>query len=42
MVKAYPKYKYSGVPWFGDVPDHWQTPRLGAVLKERKEVNKSN
>jgi restriction endonuclease S subunit len=42
MVKAYLKYKYSGAPWFGDVPDHWQTPRLGAVLKERKEVNKSN
>lgn len=42
MVKAYQKYKDSGVPWFGDVPDHWETPRLGSVLKERKEVNKTN
>jgi type I restriction enzyme, S subunit len=41
-VKAYPKYKDSGVPWFGEVPSHWQTPRLGAILKERKETNKSN
>jgi type I restriction enzyme S subunit len=22
-AKAYPKYKPSGVEWFGDVPDHW-------------------
>ncbi len=42
MIKTYSKYKYSGAPWFGDVPDHWETPRLGAVLKERKEVNKAN
>lgn len=42
MVKTYSKYKDSGAPWFGDVPDHWETPRLGAVLKERKEVNKAN
>jgi len=42
MVKAYLKYKYSGAPWFGDVPDYWGTPRLGTVLRERKEVNKAN
>ena len=44
MVKAktYPKYKDSGVPWFGEVPSHWQTPRLGSVFRERKESNKTN
>jgi type I restriction enzyme S subunit len=42
MIRAYPKYKYSGAPWFGDVPDYWGTPRLGTVLRERKEVNKAN
>lgn len=42
MVKAYPKYKDSGAPWFGEVPSHWQTPRLGSILRERKETNKAN
>ena len=42
MVKPYPKYKESGTPWFGNLPEHWQTPRLGAVLMERKETNKEN
>src|SRR3989338_389861 len=42
MVKVYPKYKDSGAPWFGEVPSHWQTLRLGSVLRERKETNKAN
>ena len=42
MAKVYPKYKDSGAPWFGEVPSHWQTPRLGSVLRERKETNKAN
>lgn len=42
MVKVYPKYKDSGAPWFGEVPSHWQTPRLGSILRERKETNKAN
>ena len=23
-VNRYPSYKPSGVPWIGDVPDHWR------------------
>lgn len=26
--KPYPKYKPSGVPWLGDVPEHWEVRRL--------------
>jgi type I restriction enzyme S subunit len=25
---AYPKYKDSGVPWLGEVPEHWEVKRL--------------
>ncbi len=26
--KRYPAYKSSGIEWFGDVPEHWETRRL--------------
>lgn len=29
-MKPYPKYKPSGVPWLGDVPEHWSIGPLGA------------
>ena len=38
-LKPYPDMKDSGVPWLGDVPAHWELPRLGALLRERGEVN---
>jgi type I restriction enzyme S subunit len=38
-LKPYLAYKPSGVPWLGDVPKHWEVPRLGAVLRERGETN---
>ena len=28
-AKPYPSYKRSGVPWTGDVPEHWEIRRLG-------------
>jgi type I restriction enzyme S subunit len=31
--------KDSGVPWLGEIPKHWDLPRLGAVLRERGETN---
>ena len=40
-LKPYPAMKKSGVPWLGDVPEHWEVPRLGAVLRERGETNKA-
>ena len=38
-LKPYPAYKPSGVEWLGEVPVHWGLPRLGALLRERKEMN---
>ena len=35
----YPKMKDSGIPWLGEVPEHWRLPRLGALLRERGETN---
>ncbi len=30
--KPYPAYKDSGVPWLGEVPEHWEIQRLKALL----------
>lgn len=34
-LKPYPKMKDSGVPWLGEVPEHWAVRRLKYVLRER-------
>ncbi len=31
----YPAYKPSGVPWLGDVPEHWDVRRLGTIAELR-------
>ncbi len=36
-LPRYPAYKDSGLEWLGDVPAHWQTPRLKALLQETDE-----
>lgn len=33
------RLKPSGVEWLGDVPEHWELRRLGALLSERGETN---
>jgi len=33
-VKRYSKYKDSGVPWLGHVPEHWEVKRLKRVFME--------
>jgi type I restriction enzyme S subunit len=33
-LKPYPKYKDSGVPWLGEVPEHWDVRRLKNVFRE--------
>ena len=38
-LKPYPAMKDSGVPWLGEVPDHWDVLALGGRLVERKEKN---
>ena len=27
-MQTYKKYKYSGVEWIGEIPEHWKTLRL--------------
>jgi type I restriction enzyme S subunit len=34
-LKPYPEYKDSGVEWLGEVPAHWQTPRLSRYVTIR-------
>ena len=38
-LRPYPEYKDSGVPWFGQIPRHWEFKRLGNILCERGERN---
>ena len=38
-VKSYPQMADSGVDWLGLIPAHWHLPRLGAVMRERGELN---
>lgn len=33
------KMKDSGIEWIGEIPEGWETKRLGAILQERNEVN---
>ena len=32
-MKTYPNYKDSGVPWLGDVPEHWEAHRAKFLFK---------
>jgi len=34
-LKPYAEYKDSGLPWLGNVPDHWQMRRTKVLFKER-------
>lgn len=34
-LKPYPTYKDFGVPWLGEVPEHWEIKRTKTVLRER-------
>jgi len=34
-LKPYPAMKNSGVPWLGDVPEHWDVRRTKRLLRER-------
>lgn len=39
-MKKYARYKDSGISWIGDVPEHWETKRVGAYFNENKALNK--
>ena len=36
-LKPYPAYKDSGVPWLGEVPEHWEVKRNKLFLREVNE-----
>lgn len=36
-LKSYPSYRDSGVPWLGDVPEHWEVKR-GKNLFQRVDI----
>ncbi len=38
-MKAYPTYKDSGVPWLGEVPEHWGISQYRAYFQERNSPN---
>ena len=40
-LKAYPRYKSSGVEWLGDVPEFWEVKRLKDLLKAKKNAIKT-
>ncbi len=36
-LKPYPVYKDSGVPWLGEVPEHWEVRRIKTLFREKDE-----
>ncbi len=40
-LKPYPAMKDSGVPWLGEVPEHWEVRRLGQIGRLSKGVGGS-
>jgi type I restriction enzyme S subunit len=34
VLKPYPEYRESGLPWFGKIPAHWHILRTGRVFRE--------
>ena len=39
-LKPYPKYRDSGVPWLGDVPEHWEVKPGLSIFREKQVKNK--
>lgn len=36
MVTPYPKYKDSGIPWLGQIPEHWETLKAKRMFVKNK------
>jgi type I restriction enzyme S subunit len=39
VLKPYPVMKDSGVPWLGEVPEHWDVRRGKWLFRHRKQIN---
>lgn len=37
-LRRYPSYRDSGLPWLGEVPEHWEIRRNGRLFTERAET----
>ena len=37
-LKPYPAYRDSGLPWLGEVPEHWEVRRNGRLFAQRNET----
>ncbi|WP_047865484.1 restriction endonuclease subunit S [Rubrobacter aplysinae] len=37
-LNPYPEYKDSGLPWLGEVPEHWEIRRNGGMFAQRVET----
>ena len=37
VYPTYERYKDSGVEWLGEIPEHWDILRLGAVFQLKSE-----
>lgn len=37
-LKPYPEYEDSGLPWLGEVPEHWEVRRNGRIFAQRIET----
>ena len=38
-MEKYVKYKDSGIPWLGMIPEHWEVKRLGALFNDNISTN---
>ncbi len=41
-LTPYPAYKDSGLPWLGQVPEHWEVHNLRTLISKRTERNQPN
>ena len=41
-MKAYPKYKSSGIDWLGEIPSHWRCVKIKNVVSCNDEVLSEN
>jgi type I restriction enzyme S subunit len=42
VYKRYLAYKDSGVPWLGEIPEHWELKKLKHLFFEKKKISNPN
>ena len=41
ILRPYPEYKTSGVPWLGEIPVHWEVRRFKYLVREVKMLRRA-